>query len=90
VWHRVAFRGRAVANKDAPLFKVTVIRTPRSANHDFCLMVSMNHTLGDAHTFYTIHQGLGECAATPVMNVTRKVQEDLQLSLVSKRCVRVS
>ena len=65
-----------------------MIRTPTAKDkHDFCLMVSMNHTLGDAHTFYTIHQGLGQCAATPVMSVTRKVQEDLQLSLASKRCV---
>jgi hypothetical protein len=68
---------------------VTVIRTPNASDrHDFCLMVSMNHTLGDAHTFYTISHGLGDCASTPTMSVVRKVQADLQLSLAAKRCVK--
>ena len=40
--------------------------------YDFCVMVSMSHLLGDAHTFYTVAQGLGVCSDTPAMQPARR------------------
>lgn len=40
--------------------------------YDFCVMVSMSHLLGDAHTFYTVAQGLGVCSDTPKMQPARR------------------
>jgi hypothetical protein len=40
--------------------------------YDFCVMVSMAHLLGDAHTFYTVAQGLGVCSDTPAMQPARR------------------
>jgi hypothetical protein len=77
-------RSPQATDADEVLFKVTVVPfvpgerkefpTPLQAafpSPGFALVVSMNHTLGDGHTYYQLYRMLGEGASLDALNPVR-------------------
>jgi len=53
-----AGKGIQLLEKDLPMFKINVLRDPKSPEKRFAMFVSMCHILGDGYTFYSIHNML--------------------------------
>ncbi|EOD21975.1 hypothetical protein EMIHUDRAFT_240637 [Emiliania huxleyi CCMP1516] len=57
--------GATAVNKDEPVFCVSVLRQGKSK---WWLSVSLSHVVGDAHTFYSLHNMLGESSEVKRMD----------------------
>jgi hypothetical protein len=74
-------RSNPATNADEVLFKVAVVPVSKSegtaplqsalSKDGFALVVSMNHTLGDGHTYYKLYNMLSEGAEIEAMNPVR-------------------
>uniref|UniRef100_A0A7S4DXL6 Uncharacterized protein n=1 Tax=Lotharella globosa TaxID=91324 RepID=A0A7S4DXL6_9EUKA len=67
-------KGCETVDTDEPLFKVSVVRDEVSPDDSFALVVSLSHTLGDGHTFYSVYKMLSQGSDTKVtkLNAERK------------------
>ena len=78
-------RSKPAIDEDEPLFKVAVLPIEEGESDDyqptplqeaitlpgFALVVSMNHTLGDGHTYYTLYRILSDGADVAVLDPVR-------------------
>ena len=62
-------RSKPATDEDEPLFKVAVV--PVEGSPGFALVVSMNHTLGDGHTYYKLYGMLGADAPIEALDPVR-------------------
>lgn len=70
--------GATAVNKDEPVFCVSVLRQGKSK---WWLSVSLSHVVGDAHTFYSLHNMLGESSEVKRMDAVRNRQAEARESL---------
>jgi hypothetical protein len=76
----LCIRSKEVVNKDGLLFKVTIIPVTKGSaslgtvleNDGYGLVVSMNHTIGDGHTYYQLYQMLSDGAEIEALNPVRR------------------
>jgi hypothetical protein len=60
--------GKDCVDKGVPLFKVTLFEIEKDAQ--YCMMVSLSHTIADGHTFYKVYAMLNP--SSPVTSIVTK------------------
>ena len=65
--------GKDSVGRDEPLFKVSLLLDAERPTERFALAVSMNHVLGDGHTFYAVHNMLSKNARVVALVPTRNL-----------------
>jgi len=71
--------GNDSVGRDEPLFKVALLLDAERPADRFALAVSMNHMLGDGHTFYAVHNMLSKNAPVVALNPERSIAAPLAI-----------
>ncbi len=73
-------KGTECVGKNEPLFKVVLVEIRE--NHEYALVVSLSHVLGDGHTFYNLY-GMLDCRTPATALVAERKQCFMDRLLVS-------
>ncbi|KAJ1482614.1 hypothetical protein T484DRAFT_1803376 [Baffinella frigidus] len=82
----LAKNGKDSVGRNEPIFKVALLLDAERPKERFALVVSMNHVIGDGHTFYAVHNMLSKNVPVVPLNTTRNFAAPMAIESAMGHC----